>query len=160
MGDFPVVPTAHLQKWLGRLRPPSPIAALPSVPPVNLPNHPGSMLREKRLCRMKLAQLLFLLWEFLLNLLGKGTWPACPLVTISFYWYVLQNVSRSPCSCWMLWNQRHTHQGLEIWAALRRMEIPQKILSEEIRLLSGHADISCLHCCLQHGLEVAKLAVN
>lgn len=78
----------------------------------------------------------------------------------SFYWYVLQNVSRSQCSCWVLWDQRHTHQGLEVWAALRRMEIPQRTLSEEIRLLSGHAGISCHHCCLQRGSEVPEWAVS
>lgn len=40
---------------------------------------------EKRLCRMKLPQLLFLLWELLLNLLGTGTQLACPGVTICHF---------------------------------------------------------------------------
>lgn len=40
---------------------------------------------EKRLCRPKLPQLLFLLWEFLPNLLGTGTQLACPGVTICHF---------------------------------------------------------------------------
>jgi len=85
MGDFSVVPKAHLQKGLGHSSPPSPVAAICSVPPVNLPGEPGSMPGEKRLCRVKLAQLVFLLREVLLNFFGKGTWPACPQVAICHF---------------------------------------------------------------------------
>lgn len=40
---------------------------------------------EKSLCRPKLPQLLFLLWELLLNLLGTGIQLACPGVTICHF---------------------------------------------------------------------------
>lgn len=40
---------------------------------------------EKRLCRLKLPQILFLFWELLLNLVGRGTQLACPGVTICHF---------------------------------------------------------------------------
>lgn len=59
---------------------------------------------EKRLCRPKLPQLLFLLWELLPNLFGTGTQLACPGVKICHFTIVYCKMSPDPhvpaaCCC-------------------------------------------------------------